>query len=117
MNFDKNKNYITLEGVMYEVNFCNITNRQDGGLNVNFYNYDKIMKNKGLLKDLLHYNISLTSLSNALLRNGLRLSILESVDNINIFEVKYITKSTMDLYKPIDFENLCNDKVEVYEKN
>lgn len=117
MNFDKNKNYIKLEGVIYEVNFCNLTNRQDGGLNVNFYDYNDIMRNRGLLKDLLHYNTSLTLLSNELLKNGLRLDIIESVDNINIFKVKYITKSEIESYTPLDFKALCNDKVEVYEKN
>lgn len=117
MDFAKNKNYIRLNNILYEVDFCNITDRNDNNYNVNFFIYDKIMKNKGLLKDLLHYNVSLTSLSDALLRNGLRLDIIESVENINIFEVKYITKSTMDLYKPIDFENLCNDKAVKHEKN
>lgn len=110
MDFEKSKNYIKLEGVMYEVNFCNLTNRQDGGYNVNFYDYNNITKNRGLLKDLLHYNSSLTTLSIAMLKSGLQLNIIDSVDNINIFEVKYITKSEIETYKPIDFENLCNDK-------
>ena len=117
MDFAKNKNYIKINNVLYGVDFNSITERNDGGYNVNYFIYEGITKNKGLLKDLLHYNVSLTDLSNALLKSGLRLSILESIDNINIFEIKYITKSTMDLYKPIDFEQLCNDKVERHEKN
>lgn len=117
MDFAKNKNYLRINGVLYSVDFCSVTNRKDDSYNVNFFIYDGITKYKTLLKDLLHYNVSLTTLSMALLKNGLRLSILESVDNINIFEVKYITKSTMDLYRPIDFEKLCNDKVEKNGEN
>ena len=117
MNTEKNSGFIRLNGCVYEVNFCNITDRQDGGYNVNFYTYNGITKNKGLLKDMLHYYTSLSSLSIACLRGGLQLNIIESVDNINIFEVKYITKSEIESYVPLDFKALCNDKVEVYEKN
>lgn len=117
MDFEKNKNYIRINGTLYKVDFNNITERKDGGYNVNYYCYNGITKNKGLMKDLLYYCISLTTLSKALLEESLQLDILDSVDNINIFEVKYITKDNLDDYRPINFDNLCNDKVEHYEKH
>lgn len=110
MDFSKNKNYIKLNDILYEVDFCNITKRLDDGYNVNFFVFCGITKNRGLLKDLLHYNSSLTMLSIEILKSGLKLNIIDSIDNINIFEVKYITKSEIETYKPIDFEKLCNDK-------
>lgn len=117
MNTEKNNGCIRLNGNIYEVNFCNITDRKDGNYNVNFYIYSGITKNRGLLKDMLHYYTSLSTLNTACLRGGMQLDLVESVENINIFEVKYITKSDLETYKPIDFENFFNDKVVKHETN
>lgn len=110
----KGKQRIILNGVAsYDYDFHNLTKRKDGKYNVNYYIYNDIVKCRGLIKGLLLINDNLRDIYNNLLRNNLVLDFIESVDYINIFEIKYIRKGKeiafFKTYTPINFETLLND--------